>query len=83
MRHSRAPVYKRYGEDIERLAGALFARPRGVARRRVPRARHQFGVFDGEVMQRFVVKAPRVEEAGLELIAHAVALLTDQARASR
>ena len=85
MRHSLAPVYKRYGEDIERLAGALLPDLAAAALGdRFPvLVTSLVAMFDGEVMQRFVVKAPRVEEARFELIAQAVALLTDQARASR
>src|SRR5258708_31698210 len=84
MRHSLAPVYKRYGEDIERLAGALLPNLAASLDDRFPvLVTSLVAMFDGEVMQRFVVKAPRVEEARLELIADAVALLTDQARASR
>jgi AcrR family transcriptional regulator len=84
MRHALGPVYKRYGKDIERLAGALLPDLAASLGDRFPvLVSSLIAMFDGEVMQRFVMKAPRVEEARLELIAEAVALLTGRMRPTK
>ena len=84
LRHSLEPVCKRYYDDIERLARVLLP---DLATALGDRFSVLVGtllvMFDGEVMQRFVVKMPKVEEARLELLAGAVSLFTSYSRASR
>ncbi len=77
LRKGLEPVARRYYEDIARLARELL-----------PELAATLGdsfevlvgtivaVFDGEVVHRFVLKEPKVEEARLEVLAGAVHLLT-------
>ncbi|MEO7092348.1 MAG: hypothetical protein ABI175_03795, partial [Polyangiales bacterium] len=84
LRHALAPVAKRYHDDIERLARVLLpALAEALGDRFSVLVGTLLAMFDGEVMQRFVMKAPRVEEARLELLAGAVQLFSSYSRASR
>jgi AcrR family transcriptional regulator len=84
LRHALAPVAKRYFDDIERLARQLLPTlAAALGDRFTVLVSTLLATFDGEVMQRFVVKAPRIEEARLELLAGAVQLFGGHSRASR
>lgn len=84
LRRGLQPVGRRYYEDIERLARELLPDLAELLGDR-------FGVlvdtilaiFDGEVVHRFVLEKPKIEEARLELLAGAVRLFGGHARSSR
>jgi AcrR family transcriptional regulator len=75
------PVARRYFADIARLARELLP---DLANTLGPSFEVLVGtvvaVFDGEVVHRYLVKEPRVEEARLEILAGAVKLLTAPGR---
>jgi hypothetical protein len=80
LRRGLEPVARRYYEDICALARQLL-----------PDLASRMGdsfevlvatiiaVFDGEVVHRFVLREPKIEEARLDLLSGAVALLTARA----
>jgi AcrR family transcriptional regulator len=84
LRRALAPVSKRYLDDIERLARVLLPTlAASLGDRFSVLVGTLLAMFDGEVMQRYVVKAPRMEQARLELLAGAVQLFETYSRASR
>lgn len=86
LRRALGPVCRRYYEDIERLACLLLPDlAEALGERFSVLVATVLMMFDGEVMQRNVVKMPRHEDARLELLASAVQLLSSypSPRASR
>ena len=86
LRRALGPVCRRYYEDIERLARLLLPElAEALGDRFTILVGTVLMMFDGEVMQRYVVKLPRHEDARLELLAGAVQMLSGHSstRASR
>jgi AcrR family transcriptional regulator len=77
LRKGLEPVARRYYDDIARLARELLP---DLAATLGDSFEILVGtivaVFDGEVVHRFVLKEPRVEEARLEILAGAMSVLT-------